>query len=466
MKFNSFFYKRSSAVFRLLVVFSLSAYMTGCESGPSVEALVQPNPDDFAVIFSDTSTVALSSVGTDSMMTGSVTLGVPERMLVGRYVDPYFGKVQASSFFQTATSGAVTVPELAVYDSLVLSLKYDGYTYGDTTAAMNLSVHKLQSNIMDKGVYYNTNTMPYDALPIGQAKVVPRPKTNNQLRIKLSDVLGKEIFGKAQNNQITSNNDWVNLVKGLVLRPAVTDNGSFVGFTRANTNVQIHYHVSNADGIQKDSSIVSLVANYNQILADRAGTQLAKLPVTHRIALPSSQTGNMSFIQAGLGTMTRVDFPYVNQLKYNKFSVVNRAVLRVTPLRASVSDFTAPPASLYVYLCDKNNEPLISNTDGLPIPLFNLDGSQIVSSEYYTDLINNKQYYLLDVSSFVSTLVSSDFTQTGGLLIRTSPYGRSTQYYDAGTEFSQSVNRLVIGNQSNGDPGVKLELYYTHVNTE
>ncbi|KAA6441199.1 DUF4270 domain-containing protein [Dyadobacter flavalbus] len=461
MKFNPFFHKRSSAIFKLLVLFGLSAYMTGCESGPQIEALVQPNPDDFSVLFSDTSTVALSSVVTDSMMTGA-----SERMLIGRYVDPYFGKIQAASYFQTTTSGAVTVPELAVYDSLVLSLKYDGYTYGDTTVAMNLSVHKLQTDILDKNSYYNTNTMPFDVVPVGQTKVVPRPKTNNQLRIKLSDVLGKEIFGKAQNNQITSNNDWINLVKGLVIKPAVTDNGPLAGFTRGNTSVQIHYHVSNADGIKKDSSTVSLTANYNQILADRAGTQLAKLPATHRIALPSSQTGNMSFIQAGLGTMTRVDFPFVNQLRYNKFTVVNRAVLRVTPLRSSVSDFTAPPATLYVYLCDKNNELLIGSSDGLPIPLSELNGRIAVSGAYFTDLINNKQFYLLDVSSFVSSLVSSDFAQTGGLLIRTSPYGKSTQYYDAGTEFSQSVNRLVIGDQRNSDPGAKLELYYTHVKAE
>ncbi|GGB88297.1 DUF4270 family protein [Dyadobacter sediminis] len=461
MKFNPFFYKRSTAVFKLLVLFSLFAYITGCTSDVQIEALVQPNPDDFAVLFSDTSTVALSSVITDSMMTGA-----SERMLIGRYVDPYFGKIQAASYFQTTTSGAVTVPELAVYDSLVLSLKYDGYTYGDTTVAMNLSVHKLQSDILNKNAYYNANTMPFDAVPVGQAKVVPRPRTNNQLRIKLSDVLGKDLFAKAQNNQITSNNDWINLVKGLVLKPAVTDNGSLAGFTRGNTNVQIHYHVSNADGIKKDSSTVSLTANYNQILADRAGTQLVKLPATHRISLPSSQTGNMSFIQAGLGTMTRVDFPFINQLKYNKFTVVNRAVLRVTPLRASVSNFTAPPAMLYVYLCDKNNELLIGSSDGLPIPLSELNGRVAVSGSYFTDLINNKQFYLLDVSSFVSSLVSSDFAQTGGLLIRTSPYGKSAQYYDAGTEFSQSVNRLVIGDQNNGDPGVKLELYYTYVKAE
>jgi hypothetical protein len=114
----------------------------------------------------------------------------------------------------------------------------------------------------------------------------------------------------------------------------------------------------------------------------------------------------------------------------------------------------------------KNNELLIGSSDGLPVPLYELNGKLAVSGSYYTDLINNKQFYLMDVTSFVSTLVSSDFMQTGGLLIRTSPYGKSTQFYDAGTEFSQTVNRLVIGDQNNSDPGVKLELYYTHVKAE
>jgi len=462
MKFNPFYNTRYSAVLRLLVLFSLSVYMSGCNSGDQIESLVQPNPDDFSVLFSDTSTVALSTIGSDSVMTGGSS-----RLLVGRYIDPYFGKIQASSFFQATTSGALTIPELAVYDSLVLSLKYNNYTYGDTTIAMNLSVHKLQTDIMEKDAFYNTNSTPYDAVPIGQVKVTPRPKTNGQLRIKLSDVLGKDIFGKAQNKLITSNSDWINLVKGLLIKPSVTDNGPVVGFISGSTNVQIHYHVPNAEGIQKDSSVVPVTANYNQILGDRLGTQLAKLPVTKRIAMPSSQSGNMSFIQGGLGIMTRVDFPFVNQLKYQKYSVVNRAFVRVTPLRASVSDFTAPPSKLYVYLCDKNNEPLVSSADGLPIPLYKLDGADTVISRYNIDLINNKQFYLLDVSSYVTNLVSSEFIQTGGLLIRTSPFSKaSSRYVEANTEFSRSVNRLVIGNQNNADPGVKLELYYTRVKVE
>lgn len=462
MKFNSCFNKRYSAVLSLLVVFSLSVYMTGCESGDQIESLVQPNPDDFTVLYSDTSTVALSTIGSDSVMTGG-----PARMLVGRYVDPYFGKIQASNFFQATINGALTIPELAVYDSLVLSLKYNNYTYGDTTIAMNLSVHKLQADIQEKGAYYNANTTPFDAVPIGQAKVVPRPRTAGQLRIKLSDVLGKDIFSKAQSKLITSNSDWINLVKGMLIKSAATDNGPIVGFTSNNTNVQIHYHVPTADGISKDSSMIPVSGSYNQILGDRLGTQLAKLPATKRIALPSAQAGNMSFIQAGLGIMTRVDFPFVRQLKYQKYSVVNRAYIRVTPLRTSVSNYTAPPSKLYVYLCDKNNEPLVSGSDGLPIPLFKLDGRDTVISRYQTDLINNKQFYLIDLSSYVPSLVSSEVTQTGGLLIRSSPFSKvSSRYVEAQTEFSQSVNRLVIGDQNNADPGVKLEMYYTRVKAE
>ena len=98
MKFNSRFNKRYSAVLSLLVVLSLSVYLTGCETGDQIESLVQPNPDEFAVLYSDTSTVSLSTVAADSITTSARDVTYPNRMLVGRYVDPYFGKIQASSF--------------------------------------------------------------------------------------------------------------------------------------------------------------------------------------------------------------------------------------------------------------------------------------------------------------------------------------------------------------------------------
>ncbi|MCF0052526.1 DUF4270 domain-containing protein [Dyadobacter sp. LJ53] len=461
MKFNSHFLKRSSTVLRLLVILGVTASLTGCEpSGDQIEAIVQPNVDDFAVQFSDTSTVTLSTLAADSVMTGG-----PSRLLVGRNIDPYFGKYQATAFFQPTTSNAIAVPELAVYDSLTLSLKYDNYAHGDTTIAMNIAVHQLLEDMTKKGAYYNSNSTPYAATPLGKVRVVPTPRSSGTLKIRLSDKLGKQIFEMGKDNQLPSNTEWIDLVKGLALIPGASDNGAIIGFTLTddNTSIQLHYHLTGDDGITKDSSIIKSITGYNQILGDRKGTQLAKLPTTSRVSLPSSQSGNMSFIQAGLAVAMRVDLPTIDELKLNPYAVVNKAFLRVSPLKASVTNFYPAPSRLYAYLVNKNNEFYLG-ADGRPEPLSRDRDNLAAATLLRVDLINNTTYYEFDLSSFLTSILATSGENTTGLLIRTSPFNTDPQSGpEYNTEFSKSAARLVIGDQRNSDPGVKLQLYYTTV---
>jgi hypothetical protein len=464
MKFNSYSFKGTSRVFKLLFILGCSVSMSSCQWGDQIESLVQPDPDDFAVLFSDTTTVELSTVGSDSLMTGG-----PRRMLIGNYTDPYFGKVRAVNFFQPTIETGISISTLAEYDSLILSLRYDGYYYGDSTKPLNLSVHMLQSDILDKSSYWNLNSTPYDPVAIGKTRLVITPDTTKSLRIKISDELGKKIFEMGQTNLLTSNTEWINLVKGLVVMPSVSDNGPMIGFRSGttSTSLQLHYHTPQVDRVDKDSTLFNVTASYNQIVGDRKGTALANLPASKRVSLNSSKSGNMSFIQAGTGIMTRVDFPFMRNLRNVKFSVANRAFLRVTPLRASVTDQLPVPPQLYVYRCDKNNE-FYTDGSGFPLPLYYLSSSSLtpVVGTYINDLVTNKQYYLIDVSSFISDLMNSEIEDIGGLILRTSAFNTTSSFRDADTPFSKSVNRLVIGNQQSSDPGVKLELYYTTVKAE
>ncbi|MCF0042566.1 DUF4270 family protein [Dyadobacter fanqingshengii] len=462
MKFNSHFLKRSSTVFRLLIIWGVTASLTGCEpSGDEIEAIVQPDVDDFAVQFSDTSTVTLSSLAADSVMTGG-----PSRLLVGRNIDPYFGKYQATAFFQPTIDNAIVVPQLAVYDSLTLSLQYDNYAHGDTTVAMNIAVHKLLEDMTTKRAYYNSNSTPYEAAALGKKRVVPTPRSSGKLSIRLSDKLGKQIFDMGKGNLLPSNTEWIDLIKGLALIPGATDNGPVIGFTLSNdnTSIQLHYHLTGDDGITKDSTVIKTNTGYNQILGDRKGTQLAKLPTTSRLSLPSAQSGNMSFIQSGLAVVTRVDLPTIKELKLNPYTVVNKAFLRVSPLKASVTNFYPAPSTLYAYLVDKNNEYYLG-AEGFPEPLRNLRG-EIITANYRVDLLNNTAYYEFDLSGYLTTVLAASGDNTTGILLRTSPFNtefdRSVPDYN--TEFSKSAARLVIGDQRNSDPGIKLRLYYTSVN--
>ncbi|SDD88486.1 protein of unknown function [Dyadobacter soli] len=467
MKFQSYSFGKSSIVYKLLIIIGFAFTLTACEWGDQIESLAQPNPDDFAVLNTDTVTIQLSTIGTDSIMTGAVA-----RMLLGTYKDPYFGRVKTMSFFQPTATGAVVLAQEAQYDSLILSLNYDNtYSYGDTTKPMNLTVHKLLKDITDipsGTAYWNHNSTPYETASIGKITVIPRPRTTGQLRIRLSDALGKQIFTMAQNNQLSSSTDWINLVKGLVVVPAPTDNGPIVGFEWGNsvgldsTSVQLHYHTPLANEFKKDSTVFRVTANYNQTVADPTGTQLAKLPANKRLSLPSSQSGNMAFMQAGTGIMMRVDLPYLNNFKYTKYTAINKAYLKVKPLKASVTDPLRVPRVLYLYRLDKNNQ-FYTDGNGAPLPVAILGAQGGASAPYQTDYIKNEQFYRFDISSFATEIMASETNDIGGFVIRSSTFGSTGLFRENGSEFSRSVDRLVVGDQKNADRGVELQLYYTTV---
>lgn len=465
MKFNSYSFKRFfSPASRLLVFFGLAASLAACQWGDEIESLVQPNPDNFLVLFSDTSTVTTSIVNFDSVMTGSAS-----RALVGRFEDPYFGKMAASFFIQPSLDQALTVPEEAAYDSLVLSLPYfrssttnRPYSYGDTTKRMNLSVYPLTANMAARGInfYFNTSATPHDPTPLGTKSFFPRPFSETMLKIRLSDILGRKIFTQAKANLLTSNDLWLEMLKGLLIESKSTDNGAVVGFQSASdsTGIDLHYHTPGVDAVTKGVVTIKNGAIYNRIIADRSNTALAGLPTSRRVSIPSSATGEKAFIQEGLGILTRIDIPYIKTLKDTKYSVSNRAFLRLTPVRNSVTrNFSAPPI-IYAYLCNQNNELLGQLTD--------LAG-RAVEGVYINDMVNNTQFYSFDVSAYVTNLLNSNREINNGILLATSTLAGDQVYPETRTDFAHGLTRLVIGSQKNAsDRGVKLELYYTTVKPE
>jgi hypothetical protein len=462
MKFNSNFKRLLSPACKSLVFIGLVSIFGGCQWGDQIESLIQPNPDDFLVLYSDTSTVDISTTKFDSIMTGA-----PGRMLVGRFLDPYFGEVRATTFMQPTHQG-FTLPDAAEYDSLVLLIPYykdasrriNSYSYGDTTKLMTVSVHALKADILTKNVYYNNNTTAYDSVPLAVKSFYPRPYEGGVIRVKLPNTLGKQVFDLSKSSQLTTNDEWIAILKGLAIVPKADYNGAIIGFQTSSdsTAIQLHYHTTSIDGSTRDFVSFRNTAAYHQIIGDRSKTELIDLPDTRRLSLPSAKSGNKSFIQEGTGIMTRVDFPFLKSLKEVKYSVANRAFLRVTPLRQSVTKAFSAPSQIQVYLVDKNNQLTSQLTD--------LKGAA-VTGVYVMDLINNTEYYSFDVSGYVTNILNSSASTYDGLLLMTAAISPNSQFPEKDTDLAEGVKRLVIGSQKNTtNKGVKLELYYTTVKAE
>ncbi|WP_158281264.1 DUF4270 family protein [Dyadobacter jejuensis] len=436
--------------------------MYSCQWGDEIVSLVQPNPDDFAVLYSDTSTVQFSTVVYDSLMTGGV-----DRLIVGQYNDPYLGAVTAQGFTQPELQGSITLPDDAVYDSLDVFLNYDGYYYGDTTQVMKLSVHAVTEDILLRSSYFNTSVLPYDEAPLGTLEFRPRPSLDS-VKVRLSDELGLKIFDLAKNNLMRNSSDWYNVLQGITLKGDSEDNNVILGIAMPGTGagIRLHYHVKGLEGNTVYKEVVALNYSYNKVMNDRTGTELATGTGTKRIAIPSEKTNNMSFIQEGMGVFTRVDFPYFDQLKYAKYSVANRALLKIYPVNQSVTERYNAPSNLYLYYVNKNNE-FGSEQPYSPQALASLDGRTQITGTYIDNIIDNEQYYVFDVSAFISNIMFSDYKIDSGLGIFTSELV-SGSYPEARMGFAKGVSRLVIGNQKMkiGSKNSKLELYYTTVKYE
>lgn len=454
MKFNLKSHKTyNSRIFSFLMVLFSSSILLSCNWGDQITSLVQPNPDDFAVLYSDTSTVQLSTVVYDSLQTGGA-----DRLLVGRYIDPYFGVLQSSGFTQPELQSGFSIPEDAIYDSLDVFLEYDHYYYGDTTKLMNLSVHATQRDILLKNSYFNTFELPYDKKPLGTLSFYPKPNFDS-LKVRLNDELGKKIFSMAQSKLITTNVDWANILQGITLRAGSKDNGAVIGIKLAGnkSGIRLHYHQIGIDGVIRKFSIVNLNYSYNQISGDRKGTLLDLGKTNKRIAIPSLQTSNLTFIQEGLGLFTRVDFPHMDQLKYVKYSAVNRAILKVYPAPNSVDKIYTAPRRIFIYYVDKFNE--FGNS---PVPLTSLNGGTPIEGNYVENIIDNEQYYIFDVSGYVSGIMFSDTKVESGLGLITSSL-TAAEFPESRMGFAKGLNRLVIGDSKVGKKATKLELYYTTV---
>lgn len=410
----------------------------GCQSGDDDLSIIKPNPDDFVVRYTDTVTVNLSTVPTDSILTDAAT-----RLLTGSYEDVYMGKVQSVAYFQPQFSSSILPDTKAVYDSLILSLAYE-YYYGDTTQYQTFSIHKLTEDI-SKNTYYNNNSTPYEPTPIATIRFKPKPNSKKPLYIKLSDDLGKTLFEQGKLNKLKTSEEFMAILKGVALVPDQTQNTAILGFTAANdsTAINLYHHINQADGKTTTTNSFKVNKGFNQTITNRTNTALSALGTNAKTSLSSLKSGNMSFIQNGTGLKTRIDIPFIKTLKSVGNVIVNRAFLRVEPVKSSVSKYITAPATLALYTCNKNNLLLSQVMD--------LNGNAVTAT-FVDDIINNKSYYQFDLSEYVIGLMAqeNDLMETGLLL---SPSA------DVATTFT----RVVFGDQKNTSGNTKLEVYYTYI---
>lgn len=397
--------------------------------------------DDFVgtttkAYFIDTLTVKAATFQFDSLVVSNAN-----RLLIGAYNDPVFGKVSSKSFVQLRNT-IYDIDEDAVYDSIALILTPDKYFYNDTIPIQQFKVFKVLDDIKpDEDNYYNTTNFSYNPSPIAVKDFFATPKKKDSLEIKINDDYGLALFNKLKDNDINNSDDFLDDYKGVLIAANNDSNTTVLGFSN-NSFIRLYYTLDDNDDEPEEKTIdftFNLSNTFNQISSDKTGTYFETI-VDQETLLPSTETNNSFFIQAGTGILTRLDIPHLKTLNdISSQGVVVDARLKFTLKENTYSDNLYTRDSLQVYITDNKSNILTNLTyDGTTPIMSSIEND---NSEFDTDV------YVIDIKPFISLKQSETYEE----------------YFLAiyPQNFNNSVDRYIFnGNGAPDDMQIKLELTY------
>ncbi len=439
-------------MYKAIILSAFVALMASCTSDLNNEKYVVgedyiENMED--VILVDTLTVEVSTVNLDSLVTSS-----QERILVGNYTDPIFGKLKSESYFELTANNyrlrtSSTDYTNFVYDSIAVILRYDNYYYGDTLQNQTLSVHRLSENVVydeEATSFYNTSNLDYEASSLGTITYKPKPIRKDSINIPISNAYGQELFQKLKTQEVSTEDEFINDFKGLIIRSIGENSSSVIGFSASGSTgsvLRLYYSDTeeiNEESLYKDFYISDPARQFNSVSLDRNGTIIQTLQ-SGSGSQPSELTGNQSFIQAGSGIVCRLDFPSIKKLyDLSQNGTIVDAQLLLRPVKNTFSDVYPLKDSLSVYVADRYNR--ISDV------LYDYNGNQtyaLLNQEI--DEFHENIGYSISIGGFLNKELTKQNSN------------RSTLLFSLPSA-SKSVDRLVIGDQNNSENKIKLKIYY------
>ena len=395
------------------------------------EELISSNVK-FQVI--DTISFKMSTFKIDSLFTD-----IYNKILVGSYNDPQFGKVTCSGFINFISEN-YDYDNDAVFDSIVLNLGYSGYHYNDTLIQKSIKIYELKKKLDYKNGqvnFYNTSDFATAAL-IGQRIFYPRI-AKDSIKTILNYAFGQNLFNKIRDGIITNNEELGEFFKGLKITPDSSENASIISFNVNTSFVRLYYNKPDESKVAKhyDFKYSDFNTNRNhftKITSDRTGTLLTVNFINQENELPSQTTNNLTFIQAGEGIVTKITFPNFKQsmLNLNLNGTIYKANLKIPLENAYYSKKLFTSDSLRVFIVDQNNDIIGETKKGYLIK---------------EDPEFNKTYINILVEPFLENILNLNSYRNYGLMLIPFDYGAVT-------------TRLILNDNKNSKEKAKLKLTY------
>jgi len=399
----------------------------------------------------DTLTVRSSTVLRDSIITSKA-----DNLLVGSYTDPLLGKLTAASYFRVSLGNGFRPEPEAVFDSITLVLKPDSYRYGDTTKTQSLfEVHRITSVMPTNVVAYASpkltapptyNTQVLNYAPTTRAIAAPKGRARpnlRTLRLRLDPAFGEELLAAGRGGRINSTDDFDDLVRGLALTPATTDDAAIVRLsaTSADAGLVLYYHLpTDPTAVLTTQFSLSLGARrFYQVTVDRSTAGIKSLPTTSLASVSAARTGEQSVIEGALGLQTRLEFPYLTDLQqFGPNLTVTSATLTAQVPTITLSPFVTAPPALTVSISDANNHPL-----GTYLPSVTYNNTNISPTSGLQE-----SNYSWPIASYCQQVLSRTIPNNGMLLSSATP---------------ALPDRVLLGSQRNADNKLQLRLYFITV---
>ncbi|GAB3552571.1 hypothetical protein GCM10027577_34790 [Spirosoma fluminis] len=444
------------------------AGVLACEE-PKEIGLPPTTPVD--VSYTDTVTIVRETIRFDSVRSNDQS-----NLMVGRYADPVFGKVQSRAFVQLLTTSDFVVNDSStttatpanriILDSTRLFLDYNRFAYGDTTQAQELQVYWLTDSLNTRINYDISSSIPAEAQPLVRQTIRPRPNTTDSLsfRLPLPDSYGRDLMalantdaGKAANSALFRSQ----FPRGLMLTTTGTDQAAVVGFSQGSA-VVVYYHVAG----EKTTRVYGFFLagkRFNQITADRSGTPLAALQRSK--SLPAAATNDRLFVQPAAGVTTKLSFPYLKNLVQSGRVAINRADLIITPTKPNNAFLGYPPQLVLAEVDEQNRLRRDATANFLFAVPTSGPSNRLISSfaDVQAPLRDERtNTYTFSIGGYLQSVVSGLSPNTG--LVITTPGGplfsptssggltNTTQQY-----LTDRIWRLAL----DGNASVKLVVFYT-----
>lgn len=389
----------------------------------------------------DTFKVEMSTFKFDSLET---SLG--SRLLVGRYVDPVFGEVKSTAYVKLMPE-TYYIEEDAIFDSIVLYLKYDNYFYNDTLLQKTILIKELSKELRlksDQSYFYNTtNTETFNTI-LGQKTFIPR-QSNDSVSITLNNNFGLNLFTKFRSNLINDNDQFIDYLKGIAIEPDGNENASMIGFNTADLSLKIYY--SFPDTPDAESEFLEIKYDnaesntfYNKIEGNRSGTILQDLGL-QKNDIQSGLLNNYSYIQSGIGITTKIKIPSIRTLAQvnDNNGIVFSSKLKIKLNNSNYSRKVYNSDSLYVYIVDKNN--------AIKYQLKDNNSNPIVAYIDKLDTEFNETYLMVPVEEFVEDVLNNPTYQDYGIILL--PF-----------EYNYATTRMILNGENNADYKSILKLTY------